>query len=65
MNKRVASLTVMVLLVAVLSWADKKFSFTNNSNINPAAAGSVTVGTDRNGNNEFDVHVYHLSDPGH
>ena len=64
MNKRVASLTVIVLLFALLAWADKKFSFNNNSNLNPAAAGSVNVGTDRNGNNSFDVHVYHLSDPG-
>src|SRR2546423_4795633 len=63
MTKRVASLPVILLLFALLAWADKKFSFNNNSTLNPAAAGTVNVGTDRNGNNSFDVSVYHLSDP--
>lgn len=62
MKQRLFVVSALVLAVTLFAWADKKFSFTNSSSA-PAAAGSVNVGTDRNGNNEFDVHVYHLAKP--
>lgn len=62
MKHRFSILAFVVLSLALFAWADKTFTFTNNS-IVPSADGKVTVGTDNNGNNAFDIHVYHLAHP--
>src|SRR5256885_16398672 len=63
MSRRNLILSFIILSFALLVWADKDFTFVPNSTQTPAAAGKVTIGTDRNGNNAFDVKVFHLSDP--
>ena len=56
-------LAALVILAVTALWADKKFTFTNSS-LNPAAAGTIDVGTDQNGNNAFTIRAYHLAEPG-
>jgi hypothetical protein len=60
-HRFVRAAMIALLLTTVLAWAkDDKLT---NTGVAPAAQGTVSTGTDKNGNTSVDIKVEHLAHP--